>query len=205
MKTLLLMRHAKSSWEDPKLADHERPLSKRGQKDAPLMGEMLLEKELLPQKILASSAVRAHETVEGLVKTSQYSGETEYNDALYLAEPETYLAALHSLPDSIERVMVVGHNPGLVQLLQKLSRQIESVGAGSIAHLILPIQSWSELTNESKGELVELLRPHESKDKKEEDKKKEKKNEKKPKEEKKEDEKKHREEKESESKKHGKK
>jgi phosphohistidine phosphatase len=185
MKTLLLMRHAKSSWKDLKLADHERPLNNHGQIDAPFMGEVLLEKELLPQKILASSAVRAHETVDGLVKASHYSGETEYSDALYLAEPETYLAALHALPDSIERVMVVGHNPGLVQLLQKLSGQIESIGAGSIAYLILPIQSWSELTNESKGELVELLRPHELQDKKDEEKKKEKKNEKKPKEEKK--------------------
>ena len=185
MKTLLLMRHAKSSWENPKLADHERPLSKRGQKDAPFMGEVLLEKELLPQKILASSAVRARETVEGLVKASQYSGEIEYSDTLYLAEPDTYLAALHALPDSIERVLVVGHNPGLVQLLQKLSRQIESVGAGSIAYLILPIQSWGELTNASKGELVELLRPNENQGGKGEDKKKEKKNAKRPKEEKK--------------------
>lgn len=192
MKTLLLMRHAKSSWKDPKLVDHARPLNKRGQKDAPFMGEVLLEKELLPQLILASTAVRVRETVAGLVKTSHYSGETQFSDALYLAEPDTYLAALLPLPDSIERVMIVGHNPGLEGLLQHLSGRIETIGTGTIAYLSLPIQSWSELTGETEGELVELLNLHDLRDEKEESKNKE---EKKHKGSKKEDEKKHKEEK----------
>lgn len=205
MKTLLLMRHAKSSWKDTKLADHERPLNKRGQKDAPFMGEVLLEKELLPQKILASSAVRVRETVEGLVKSSRYSGETEFNDALYLAEPEAYLAALCPLPESVERVMVVGHNPGLEGLLQQLSGRIESIGTGSIAYLNLPIQSWNELTSETVGELVELLHLQDLRDGKFADKKKDKKDEKKHKEEKKEDEQTHKEVKKKEPKKRNKK
>jgi phosphohistidine phosphatase len=192
MKTLLLMRHAKSSWKDPKLADHERPLNKRGHKDAPFMGEILLEKELLPQKILASTAVRVRETVAGLVKGSQYSGETEFSDALYLSEPETYLTAMRSLPDSIERVMLIGHNPGLEGLLQQLSGRIESIETGSVAYLSLPLQSWSELTAETEGELIELLHLHDLRDEKEEGKKKD---EKKHKGNKKEDEKKHKEEK----------
>jgi phosphohistidine phosphatase len=87
MKTLLLMRHAKSSWKDTDLPDHERPLNKRGKKDSVFMGAVLNEKELLPQKILASSAVRIRETIAGMAKESAFSGEVEFSDELYLAEP----------------------------------------------------------------------------------------------------------------------
>jgi phosphohistidine phosphatase len=193
MKTLLLMRHAKSSWKDPKAADIERPLNKRGKKDAPFMGEVLKEKELLPQKILASTAQRVRETVEGVVKGSHYRGEIEFSDQLYLAEPEVYLAMLHALPETIERVMIIGHNPGLEGLLQRLSGRIESLSTGSVAYLSLPVHTWEELGSETRAELVEVMRPHdlveiEQEKKHKEDKKedkKEKKDEKKHKEEKK--------------------
>lgn len=197
MKTLLLMRHAKSSWKDPKAADLERPLNKRGKKDAPFMGEVLKEKELLPQKILASTARRVRETVEGVAKGSHYRGEIEFSDQLYLAEPEVYLAMLHALPESIERVMIAGHNPGLEGLLQRLSGQIESLPTGSVAYLSLTIRTWEELGDETHAELVEVLRPHDleeaEQDKKHKEDKKEDKKEKK-------DEKKHKEDKKEEKK-----
>lgn len=161
MKTLLLMRHTKSSWKDPDLADHDRPLNKRGKRDAPFMGELLAEKELLPQIILGSTALRVHQTVEGLVSGSGYTGEVVYLDSFYLAEPEAYLAELRKLPETIERAMVIGHNPGLEGLLQHLSGRIESLPTGSLAYLSLPVQTWAELKDETEGELVELLRPKE--------------------------------------------
>jgi phosphohistidine phosphatase len=183
MKTLLLMRHAKSSWKEPELADHERPLNKRGMKDAPYMGEVLKEKELLPQKILASTALRVRETVKGLAESSGYGGEVEFSDALYLAEPEGYLIALQALPETLERVMIIGHNPGLEGLLQLLSGRIESLSTGSIAFISLPIQNWGELNGQIEGELVEMFEPQvlreleekmakEKKDKKDKDEKK---------------------------------
>ncbi len=178
MKTLLLMRHAKSSWKDSKLTDLDRPLNHRGQKDALLMGAALLEKELIPQKIVASPAVRARETVAGVIKSSKYTGETEFVDAIYLAEPDTYITVLNVLPDSLERVLLVGHNPGMEGLVLKLSGRIESIEAGTVAHLSLPIQSWGELTSETNGDLVELLHMHDLRDEKV-DKKKDKKDEKK--------------------------
>lgn len=197
MKTLLLMRHAKSSWKDPKLVDSERPLNKRGKKDALLIGEMLKEKELLPQKILSSTALRVRETIEGIVKSSLYQGEIEFNDRFYLAEPAVHLTALQILPETVERVMIAGHNPGLEELLQKLCGRIESLSTGSVAYLNLPIRTWEELGNETKGELVEIIRSHDLQEieekKKPKEEKKGKKEEKKHKEEKKEkkEEKKH--------------
>lgn len=159
MKTLLLMRHAKSSWKHPELADAERGLAKRGKKDAPTMGELLKEKELVPELILSSTAVRARQTAEAVVEASGYPGEATYQDALYMAEPEGYLAALRALPDGLERVMVVGHNPGLEGLLQLLSRRIEALPTSTIAYLSLPVQRWADLNEQCEGELVQVLHP----------------------------------------------
>jgi phosphohistidine phosphatase len=164
MKTLLLMRHTKSSWKDPELADHERPLNKRGKRDAPFMGELLAEKELLPQIILGSTAMRVRQTIEGLVAGSHYPGEIVYLDSFYLAEPETYLAELRVLPDTIERAMVIGHNPGLEGLLQLLSGRIESLPTGAVAYVSLPVPSWTGLHDQTEGELIELLRPKEARE-----------------------------------------
>ncbi len=176
MKTLLLMRHAKSSWKDTDVADHERPLNKRGRSDAPRMGQLLCDRELVPQVILSSSAARARQTAEALIKTSGFQGEISYLDRLYLAEADEYISALRELPDTIERVMVIGHNPGLESLLQVLSRRIESLPTAVIAHLVLPISRWSELSAETDGELVEIWRPKDLYEEEEEKEEKEKSN-----------------------------
>lgn len=163
MKTLLLMRHAKSSWKESKLADHERPLNKRGRHDAPMMGELLIERELVPQKILCSSALRARQTAELLAENAGYSEEIIYSDRLYLAEADEYFSALRELPDDIDRVMLIGHNPGLETLLQLLSGQIQSLPTAVIAHLTLPVDSWADISSETAAELVEIWRPKEIK------------------------------------------
>jgi phosphohistidine phosphatase len=165
MKTLLLMRHAKSSWKDSKLSDVERPLNKRGKRDAPVMGQLLIDRELIPQQILSSTAVRSLQTAEAVLETitgsTDLAPKVEYLDVLYMAEPPEYYKALHSLPDEVERVMVIGHNPGLETLLQLLSNRIESLPTAVLAHLVLPIQTWSELTPDTTGELVDIWRPKE--------------------------------------------
>ena len=98
MKTLLLMRHAKSSWKDSEKADIDRPLSKRGKKDAPFMGKLLEEKDLVPELILSSVAKRARLTTEAVTKESNYQKKTVYLDSFYLAEPQEYMKELNSLP-----------------------------------------------------------------------------------------------------------
>ena len=128
MKTLLLMRHGKSSWKDTKMKDRERPLNKRGRKSVPRMGELLKEAELVPQVIYSSSAVRARQTAEALVTACGFTGEVEYLDSFFMAEAEVYPKRLRKLPDDIERVMVIGHNPGLEALMQILKKKDEIGG-----------------------------------------------------------------------------
>lgn len=162
MKTLLLMRHAKSSWKHPELGDHERPLNKRGEKDAPRMGELIKEKELYPQRILSSTAVRAHKTTDAVVQKLAYTGQIEFLDTFYLAEPNVYRDMLCALPDELERVLVIGHNPGLEGLLQILTGRVESLPTGALAYLVLSIEKWSDL-KENQGELIQLWRPRDLK------------------------------------------
>ncbi|NMB89936.1 MAG: histidine phosphatase family protein [Chloroflexi bacterium] len=166
MKTLILMRHAKSSWKHPELADLDRPLNKRGNRDAPMMGQLIEEKELTPQLILSSNAVRAKETVRLFTEADHFNGEVRYLENFYMAESQAYLEGLRTLPDNIERVMVVGHNPGLEGLLQILSGQVASLPTAAIAHIALPIQHWNELNDSTTGELVDFWRPHDLKKKK---------------------------------------
>lgn len=168
MKTLILMRHAKSSWKHPELKDHERGLNKRGKKDAPRMGKLLGDNELVPQRILTSTAVRSRETVEAVVSMMHYTGEVSYLDSLYMAEPEIYLELLSLMPDDLERILIIGHNPGLEGLLQILSGRVESLPTAAVAYLSLPIHSWKEIhKHEEIGELVALWSPREMKDEKE--------------------------------------
>ncbi|GAP22046.1 SixA phosphatase family protein [Leptolinea tardivitalis] len=163
MKTLLLMRHAKSSWKHPELPDQDRPLNKRGEKDSPHMGKFLREKELVPQLILASPAKRVTQTIDGMLTKMNFKGKVEYIDSLYLAEPAAYLSTLQTVPDKFDRVLIVGHNPGLEGLLQILSGQVESLPTASVAHLMLPIDHWSDLKEETRGELVERVKPRDLK------------------------------------------
>lgn len=161
MKTLLLMRHAKSSWKHPELADHDRPLSKRGTRDAGLMGQLIAERELTPQIILSSSAVRTLETAAILAEQCKCTSEIKSLDGLYLAEADAYLIELRLLPDDTERAMVIGHNPGLESLLQILTHRVESLPTAVVAYLSLPISQWSELSSDTEGELIELWIPKE--------------------------------------------
>ena len=159
MKTLLLMRHAKSSWKNEALPDHERPLAKRGLRDAHRMGELIERQELFPELVLASSALRAAETARIFCSICGCENNMQIVDALYLAEAETYIEVLKAVPDSVERVLVIGHNPGLEMLLQMLSGQIEALPTAMVAYLTLPIINWSEISTKTEGELVELWRP----------------------------------------------
>jgi phosphohistidine phosphatase len=161
VKTILLMRHAKSSWKDKNIKDRKRPLGKRGKRNAPQMGELIKEKELIPQIILSSSAERAKQTSELFSKGSGFQGETKYIDSLFMAEADEYIKALRALPDDIERVMVIGHNPGLESLLPLWTGQIEALPTSAIAYLVAPIQHWGDLNKDSKLDLVEIWRPKE--------------------------------------------
>jgi phosphohistidine phosphatase len=139
------------------------------------MGHLLIDRELLPQLILSSTAVRSRQTAELILETiNEQVGITppvNYLDELFMAEPPEMYAALQTLPDDYERVMVIGHNPGMETLLQLLSNRIESLPTAVIAHLVLPIQRWSELHGDTTGDLVDICRPKEIREELEEEEK----------------------------------
>src|SRR5438105_3329988 len=111
MKTLLVMRHAKSSWKDSEQPDELRPLNKRGKRDAPRIGRLLREKSQVPQAILSSTAERARQTAMAVAEASGFEGEIQFEPSLYAAPPEAYLALLRALPAELQSAMVVAHNP----------------------------------------------------------------------------------------------
>jgi phosphohistidine phosphatase len=164
MKTLLLLRHAKSSWGNPGLADHDRPLNKRGKRDAPRIGELLRREELVPHLIISSTARRARVTAELVAEHSGYAGSLRLEADLYAAGAEAYLEGLANLPDEYERVMVVGHNPGLEELLEAIIGGYERLPTAALAEVRLPVQRWRDLNDETEGELVNLWRPKELSD-----------------------------------------
>lgn len=159
MKTLLVLRHAKSSWKDPELADYQRPLNKRGKRDAPKVGRLLREDDLVPELILSSPAHRARATAEMVAEESGYEGEIEYFPEFYPGDPEAYLHVLSRLPNEYRYVMVIGHNPGLEELLETLTGDSIRLPTAALAQILFSIQSWRDLDEFTEGRLINLWRP----------------------------------------------
>jgi phosphohistidine phosphatase len=159
MKTLLLMRHAKSSWSDAGLADHDRPLNKRGRQAAPEMGNLLRAEGLTPDLILCSTARRARQTAKEVALACGYEGTIETQRDLYYSDAACYLDILRHLPDRVNQVLVVGHNPETEELVELLTGSAERITTATIAHLELPISHWTELTEALDVPLVHLWRP----------------------------------------------
>ncbi len=120
-KTLLLLRHAKSSWDDPSLRDFDRPLAPRGRRAAPLMAAHIEQAGLTPDIVLCSPAVRARETWELMARLWTEPPSVEYDRNLYGTGPQACLARLRTLDDGIARALVIGHNPDLEDLAAMLA------------------------------------------------------------------------------------
>jgi phosphohistidine phosphatase len=161
MKTLLLMRHAKSSWKDSELDDHDRGLNSRGKKDAPRMGELLRDENLVPDYIVTSSARRARKTADHLALASGYRGECRLTGEIYLAGPDKILDVIRQTPDSCQRLLVIGHNPGLEEFLERVTGTYSPLPTAALAHLELDIDFWQNLTAEPNADLVRLWQPRE--------------------------------------------
>lgn len=161
MKTLLILRHAKSSWDEEHCDDHDRPLNPRGKRDAPRMGEFLRTLGLFPDLIISSTAKRARKTASKVAKRCGYPGVIELHGSLYLAPPEEYLTVLRQVDDSHACVLVVGHNPGLEQLLALLTGHPGALPTASLARVELDIPRWSALDAATRGRLIALWRPKE--------------------------------------------
>ena len=159
MKSLLLLRHAKSSWKQPELADHDRPLNKRGKRTAPLIGALLQDEDLIPDLILSSSAVRTHNTALLVAKACSYTGEIKQTRELYLADPQDYVDILRHVADKHTRVLVVGHNPGLEMLIEALTGEAAAMSTAALAHIELSLKRWRDLDLNTESKLVNVWLP----------------------------------------------
>ena len=165
-RTLLLMRHGKSSWKEKGLADEKRPLKKRGEEAAAMVGKTLKVSEIVPDLILSSPAKRAKNTAEIVAKESNFSHKVELVESFYMGEPSDYVARLKKVPKDVKRVLVVGHNPGLEAFLQMLDGHISAMPTGSLAVIKLDLHSWSDFSAESGGNVIAFWDPEQKEPKK---------------------------------------
>lgn len=154
MRTLHLLRHLKSSWDDPEQADHDRPLAPRGRRAGKAMRRHIGAAGISPQLVISSSAVRAVETWEAIRQGIGSDVDVEVSDAVYMASAASLLLLLNGLPDAAASVLVVGHNPGIAELAvglsgtggdQDLRRMNAKFPTGGLATLTFE-GSWSSLS-----------------------------------------------------------
>jgi phosphohistidine phosphatase len=160
MKTLLLLRHAKSSWDSPALRDFERPLNERGLKAAPLMGRFLLKRKIRPGLVLSSPAERARQTAALLMEAARLGCPLRFDERIYEATAARLVEVVSQVEEEFETVLVVGHNPGMEELIERLTGEVRRMPTAALARITLDIEKWGKL-REGAGRLEELIKPKE--------------------------------------------
>lgn len=159
MKELLILRHAKSSWDTAAVDDFERPLAPRGEKEAPRMGAYLAAIDFLPDLIVSSPARRASQTAQKVAKAAGFKGDIAFEPRIYLADADTLLEVVHTLPETAGRVLLVGHNPGFEELVAALCGGAVRLATAALASIELPAATaWLDVERES-GVLLWLVTP----------------------------------------------
>ncbi len=159
MRSLLVLRHGKSSWGDPQLADHDRPLKKRGKRGARSIGEQLRARELIPDLVLSSTARRARGTARRCIEACGGGPELVLSRELYGTGVDHHLQLVRERAGDHHRsVMLVGHNPSLEHLVDRLSGTAIILKTGYLACVELEIDSWAAIAR-AHGRLRCLLRP----------------------------------------------
>ena len=157
MKTLLIMRHAKSDYPPGISDDFDRPLNKRGRADLPRIARLLAAYGPRPEVVLASAAHRAHQTATGLVASLDLPASVLHlDDALYLAAPSTLAQAAAGLPDSAQTGLIIAHNPGLEEWIRELTGAHIHLPTAGLAAVELGIHSWEEI---GRGRLLYFVVP----------------------------------------------
>ena len=167
MKILTLLRHAKSGWDDPVVPDFDRPLNKRGRKAARTIGREMRAQGLEFDRVVASPATRVVETLDDVADGYDGAIRADYDRRIYLASVATLLDVIHETDDSVERLLLVGHNPGIELLAMLLTREdgnrlreeIEvKYPTGTLAEIRLPVEHWSQVA-EGMGKVARFIRP----------------------------------------------
>lgn len=158
MKTLMLLRHAKSDWEDVSLPDFDRPLAARGRRDAPRVGKALRKRGSLPELIISSPAARAKATIDAVIKTAKLEGELRFDEAIYGASSAELMKVIRRLRDNIACSLLVGHNPGLEDLVERLTGSRDRMPTAALACIEFQIDRWEDV-EDGKGRLAWLVTP----------------------------------------------
>jgi phosphohistidine phosphatase len=167
MLTLLLLRHAKSSWDDPSLDDFDRPLARRGEAAAPRMGAWMREHRLAPDLILCSPAVRARQTLDLVLPHLAGKPTVLHEDSLYLAAPAVLLARVRKVGADVRQAMVVGHDPGMHMLAldlagsgepERLKALARKFPTASLAVIRFKTRAWAKV-GPAKGSLELFVSP----------------------------------------------
>ncbi len=161
MKTLLLLRHAKSSWGDSAARDFDRPLAPRGIADAPRVGHALQQRVPLPDLILSSPALRATQTIEAVVKASGLLVRPQFDNNIYGASSAELLEIVRRIPDTSLCAMLVGHNPGFADLVSRLTDTSHDMPTAALACVEFQIKSWADVEHgeDGGGKLAWLITP----------------------------------------------
>lgn len=160
MKTLLLLRHAKSSWDDPRQRDFERPLNERGLSAAPLMGLFMAKRKLRPDLILASPAERARQTAALVAEAARFDAPLRFDERIYEASAPRLVEVVSQVEESVETLLVVGHNPGTEELIQLLTGETRRMPTAALARLALDADKWARLAGAA-ARLEEVIKPKE--------------------------------------------
>ncbi|MEM9147989.1 MAG: histidine phosphatase family protein [Pseudomonadota bacterium] len=169
MKKVILIRHGKSSWDNPALDDHDRPLSTRGRDASPVIASWLAGRGHCPDLVLCSSSLRTRETVDHMAPVLSQMPAPQIDQSLYHASPKAMLETLRGLDDRIGSAMIVGHNPGLGALTRKLAggqarprcaRAFEHFPTAAAAVLVANLDSWKALAF-GNADFVDFAKPRE--------------------------------------------
>lgn len=165
MKILTLLRHAKSAWDDPVARDFDRPLNQRGRRAAHTIGREMRAQGLAFDQVIASPAARVVETLQDVEQGYGRGLEPSFDKRIYLASTDLLLEVIHGADDGAERLLVVGHNPGLEKLALLLTKSGElraevavKYPTATLAEIELPVEGWGEV-DEGIGTITRFIRP----------------------------------------------
>jgi phosphohistidine phosphatase len=152
-RTLVIIRHAKSSWANPLQSDFERPLNDRGERDAPMMGERMKRRNLLPDVIIASTAKRAKQTAKKIAAAIGYDEKKiVWVDKLYHCIPSVFEEVLYEVADDMKTVFIVAHNPGITEFVNELSAdfKIDNMPTCGMVAATFDAEEWNEFASSQK-------------------------------------------------------
>jgi phosphohistidine phosphatase len=160
MKRLYVLRHAKSSWDDARLDDFDRPLNDRGEQAAPMMGRVMRDNGFEPDAIVASPATRAKTTAKLAASGGKFKAEVRFDERIYEAGVQTLIDVISETDGTAGSLMIVGHNPGIEGIIRQLTGKSTAMPTAALAVIDLDVDDWGD-AEPGCGTLIDVLRPKE--------------------------------------------